>query len=206
VQADAAGRVLANVAHRTGTLASLRQLAGVAGEISVATDISAVVLHNGTGGQGRVMLGDARGVLLLEITLVTTGRPVPANGTNYTLVGATVVLDSLGAFNAATGVLNLTSAQAALYRALTFVTKGAFEERDANGTFRAILVASSAVHNQSPSQSAVFGIDSSRTLSIGNSPFDNFNHGAITGPIQAGQDQTTDCDLTLRLQMWGLPV
>lgn len=44
---DENGNAMANVNHRTGTLAALLALAGGDGEISKATDIDAIVVHNG---------------------------------------------------------------------------------------------------------------------------------------------------------------
>lgn len=50
---DANDNVIANIAHRQNTLANLLALDGLAGEISVATDDTALVLHNGVAGQAR---------------------------------------------------------------------------------------------------------------------------------------------------------
>lgn len=47
---DVGGNAIANVNHRTGTLAALLALDGGVGEISVATDTKALVLHNGVAG------------------------------------------------------------------------------------------------------------------------------------------------------------
>ena len=51
IPVDASGNILANVLHRTGTLASLLTLAGGNGEIGVATDVNALVKYNGVAGQ-----------------------------------------------------------------------------------------------------------------------------------------------------------
>lgn len=50
---DDAGNLIANVNHRTGNLASLLQLDGGDGEISVATDVEAFVKHTGVAGGAR---------------------------------------------------------------------------------------------------------------------------------------------------------
>jgi hypothetical protein len=47
---DPQGNAIANIIPRTGTLASLLALDGGNGEISVATDVQALVRHNGTPG------------------------------------------------------------------------------------------------------------------------------------------------------------
>lgn len=44
---DDDGNLIANVSHRTGTLSSLLALAGGDGEFSKATDVDAIVVHNG---------------------------------------------------------------------------------------------------------------------------------------------------------------
>lgn len=48
---DAVGQAVVNMGHRQNTLANLLALDGVPGEISVATDADALVVHNGVAGE-----------------------------------------------------------------------------------------------------------------------------------------------------------
>jgi len=50
---DANGDVIANIGQQTGLLGDLMALAGNPGQIGVATDMTALVLFNGTAGQAK---------------------------------------------------------------------------------------------------------------------------------------------------------
>ena len=52
---DANGDVIANIGQQTGLLGDLMALAGNPGQIGVATDMTALVLFNGTAGQAKVL-------------------------------------------------------------------------------------------------------------------------------------------------------
>lgn len=112
---DAQGRLLANVAHRTGTLASLLSLAGSAGEISADPAAGALVLHTGTAGQARQVGGGRAGRLLVRARIAGAGTTPPNSWT--TVAGWTSELfDPDSIFNPTTGVL---SVPAATFRRIT---------------------------------------------------------------------------------------
>lgn len=57
---DDDGNLIANVSHRTGTLSNLLALAGGDGEFSKATDVDAIVVHNGVAGQAKAFYRSAK--------------------------------------------------------------------------------------------------------------------------------------------------
>lgn len=199
------GAVEATIAMRTGTLASLRQLAGSAGEMSVATDATAAVLHTGVAGQARTLI-HPWGVQLLDVTLVTSGRPV-LSGTPYVLVNATEAFDPLGIYEPASGTVSIPLATLQLYRELTVVWQGAFEERTGGGTYRRIRL-QPFVWGATPPMGSASWISAAFTAPIG--PVGGFAPIANDSPFVAAwnveQDQGAACNVSLRMQLWGMPL
>ena len=200
---DAQGNIQAQVAMRTGTLSSLRQLAGANGEISVATNVPAAVLHNGVAGQARTLM-HPWGVQIVEATLSTTGRPVPANGVGWSVVNLTKTLDTHGVLNATTGVFNIPVSVVSQYAWITFAAEVNFEERVGNGTFRRLVLGSlDTIVSALAGDGAVSGY---RRFKVANEPL-SWSPTADTGnlPLVAVQNQTATCNLDLRLEVWGVP-
>lgn len=83
---DANDQVLANIGHRQNTLANLLTLDGVPGEISVATDVNALVAHTGVAGQAKEYRRD---------TLIARADCFTTNSGSYNNVPATVALSTV---------------------------------------------------------------------------------------------------------------
>lgn len=106
---DSNGAILANVAHRTGTLASLMALGGSAGEISTATDYPSLVLHTGNPGQARSLV-PMQGVRIAAWRK-TAAVPV-ATGVRVDVAGVTAISDPNSWLNTTTGVLTIPAIEA----------------------------------------------------------------------------------------------
>lgn len=81
---DSSGNVIANVNHRTGTLAALLSLDGGDGEISVATDALALVRHNGVSGGAKAFYAGRRMEMMGLAAAVATVNTGATTWTPYT--------------------------------------------------------------------------------------------------------------------------
>lgn len=94
---DVNGNAIANVNHRTGTLASLLALNGGNGEISVATDAKALVRHNGVvGGAVPFYLSGVYAAVVID-TAAAGLTPTGAAGAPLGLLNP--VMDEAGLFS-----------------------------------------------------------------------------------------------------------
>ena len=115
---DASGNILANVNHRTGTLASLTGITGGNGEIGVVTDYQAFVKYNGLANQAKPFFrGSAPiGTIILKTTgnqSIPTGTLTPVTMQSMTTRGYVppeVTFDSVNnAINIASGDLTIAN-------------------------------------------------------------------------------------------------
>ena len=80
---DSAGNVTAQVNHRTGVLETLKTLAGGNGEISVATDKEAILIHNGVANGAKVFYRQGAEAYKVQYT-VPTATTLSATSTIFT--------------------------------------------------------------------------------------------------------------------------
>jgi hypothetical protein len=207
IDVDPEGRILATVAQRTGTLSSLKQLAGLNGEVSVATDAPALVLHNAVAGQARTLM-HPWGTKLVEATVQTSGRPVQS-GVSYTVTNMTEVFDPLNVFNPTTSQCTLPAPLIATLKSVTVRVFGLIEERAGVGTVRRVNALSRVVHYSSGDEASERNgfFSAHRTFLLGPEDWNEApNNMDLGGVVSVFQDTGGSSNLAMHFEVWGEPL
>lgn len=136
-ETDEFGNVIANVNHRTGTLAALLGIVGGAGEIALATDKRAIVRYLADGSP-EVFGGDHGGALNAYIGRRSSDLSVPT-ATLTTLTLTSIDAGTASEVDIATGVITCPDQTTAHYEIYHEVAASVFFAQGATGTLFASL-------------------------------------------------------------------